>query len=165
MTLHRYGYLDELVKVELAEGHFTKAGDIYLAHMKYLSLSESFINFFFTKLIYEEAANCYTAGKEPTKAASCYVKKAQSLEVEQWTHTVLSKKLNANAMSFEPGKSQVYNAQSGAASFDPGTIQVPNNATQPEIVNSRPVVESLLKAQQVLAGNETSDKIAFEVGI
>lgn len=99
-----------------------------------------------TTQIYDEAANSYLEGKEVVKAASCYVKKARSLEVEQWTDKVLSKKLNANAVSFQPGQSQMpNNAQSGA--------------------NAQPIVELLLKAQQVLDGNDVSDKITFEVGI
>lgn len=30
-----YGYVEELVKVELAEGNYSKAGEIYLLHGKY----------------------------------------------------------------------------------------------------------------------------------
>ena len=37
----RYGYVHELVKVELAEGNYAKAGDIYLSHGKYLSTNLS----------------------------------------------------------------------------------------------------------------------------
>eukprot|EP00026_Physarum_polycephalum_P000228 Phypoly_transcript_00228.p1 GENE.Phypoly_transcript_00228~~Phypoly_transcript_00228.p1 ORF type:complete len:1460 (+),score=271.79 Phypoly_transcript_00228:484-4380(+) len=132
--LERYGYVEELVKVELAEGHYTKAGDIYVSHGKY-----------------EEASNSYIAGQELTKAASCLVKQATALEVSQLMANMTSntKRLNANAAAWVPKN------KAGAPANPTNTAQPQLNKTALPPHQLKPILDVLARAKSLVEADPT----------
>lgn len=144
--LERYGYVDELVKVELAEGNYSKAGDIYLSHGKY-----------------EEASNSYAKGKDMTKAASCLVKQAKVLDL--LTEVVT---LNANAASFTPQNTQNTqnnnrnNKRNNRNNKPAPQYQVKNNNNNNTLAVKKQSMDLLEKAK-VLVADDVSTHTSFEV--
>lgn len=153
MLVCRYGYIDELVKVELAERKYAKAGAIYLENGKYpLNLrgsKSSTTTRDMTTCRYEEAAGAFILAKDMESAVACMLKQAKSLEIKQLVEAQ-ARKLDPNAKEFVP------QSKSNKKQANKNTNQ---GAVQP---NVKPILNILHKAKTLLAEQGRTD---FEVDI
>eukprot|EP00026_Physarum_polycephalum_P000915 Phypoly_transcript_00916.p1 GENE.Phypoly_transcript_00916~~Phypoly_transcript_00916.p1 ORF type:complete len:667 (+),score=75.37 Phypoly_transcript_00916:276-2003(+) len=134
--LIRYGYVNELVRVELAEGNYTTAAEIYLSNGKFL-----------------DAAKAYNRAQDAVKAAECLVQHALHQNAQNSFH-----QLSVNAKEFVPRSATLpINNTAPAPSTNKKFPSNSNKAKSPDTT-----IKTLLEARDLL-GESKSTRVAFDV--